>query len=306
MMTDHNLANANNANKEPPSRCDAAIPPRAGAGLKPGHYQTILQERPDIGFFEIHAENYMRDGGPPHAFLTAIRADYPISLHGVGLSIGGPDPLDKAHLARLRAVNDRYEPGLFSEHLAWSTHDDRYLLDLLPLAYNRETLTRVVDHIDEVQNAMGRQMLLENPSTYLEIRDTSMPETEFLREVTRRSGCGLLLDVNNVQVTAVNHSTSPWDYLASFPLEHVRELHLGGHAEDADEDGNRILIDAHDREVDEVVWDLYRHVTQRTGPLPSLIEWDDKVPEWSGLFADAQRADAILAGLAPAQIHQTA
>jgi uncharacterized protein (UPF0276 family) len=270
------------------------IPPRGGVGLKPEHYRDILDGAPDIGWFEIHAENYMGAGGPPHAYLTAIRECYPISLHGVGLSIGGAGPLDAGHLSRLRAIADRYQPALFSEHLAWSSHDTVYLNDLLPLPYTQDTLDRVCDHIDEVQNAMARRMLLENPSTYIAYAETTVREVDFLREIVRRTGCGLLLDVNNVFVQAANHGFGATDYLDDFPVEHVAEIHLGGHAEDADEDGSLLLIDDHGCAVPDPVWTLYRRVLARTGPVPTLIEWDNDVPTWSALFAEAKRADGLL------------
>jgi uncharacterized protein len=270
------------------------VPPRGGVGLKPEHYRDILDGAPDIGWFEIHAENYMGAGGPPHAYLTAIRERYPISLHGVGLSIGGAGPLDADHLQRLRALADRYQPALFSEHLAWSSHETVYLNDLLPLPYTQDTLTGVCDHIDEVQNAMARRMLLENPSTYIAYAETTMREVDFLRDVVRRTGCGLLLDVNNVFVQAANHGFGATDYLDDFPLEHVAEIHLGGHAEDADEDGSLLLIDDHGCAVPDPVWTLYRRVLARAGPVPTLIEWDNDVPTWSALFAEAKRADGLL------------
>ncbi len=280
------------------------IPARAGVGLKAEHYRAILAEdggaRPDIGWFEIHAENYMGAGGPPHHYLGRIREHYPISLHGVGLSIGAEGPLDRAHLARLRAVADRYEPGLFSEHLAWSTHAGTYLADLLPLPYTRATLARVCDHIDEVQAAMGRRMLLENPSRYLEFATATMDELEFLREIVRRTGCGLLLDVNNVVVSAANTGTSPEGYVDAFPLEHVGEIHLAGHATDRDADGTAILIDAHDRPVADPVWALYARVIARTGPLPTLVEWDADLPPWETLAAEAARAERAMAAAAAA------
>lgn len=271
------------------------IPPRAGVGLKPEHYRDILDHAPDIGWFEIHAENYMGEGGPPHAYLTAVRERYPISLHGVGLSIGGAGPLDKEHLARLRVLADRYQPGLFSEHLAWSSHDTVYLNDLLPLPYTEDTLQRVCDHIDEVQETLQRQMLLENPSTYVAFAESTMSEVDFLREIVRRTGCGLLLDVNNVFVQATNHGFDARDYLDSFPTEHVGEIHLGGHAEDEDDDGSALLIDDHGREVADPVWTLFGHALARTGPVPTLIEWDNDVPSWQVLFAEAKRADAAIA-----------
>ena len=271
------------------------IPPRAGVGLKPEHYRDILDGAPDIGWFEIHAENYMGEGGPPHAYLTAVRERYPLSLHGVGLSIGGAGPLDKDHLGRLRALIDRYQPALFSEHLAWSSHDTVYLNDLLPFPYTEETLALVCTHIDEVQEALQRQMLLENPSTYVAFAETSMSEVEFLRQIVRRTGCGLLLDVNNVFVQATNHGFDASTYLDSFPAEHVGEIHLGGHAEDEDDNGSALLIDDHGREVADPVWALYAQALARTGPTPTLIEWDNDVPAWPALFAEARRADAVIA-----------
>jgi uncharacterized protein len=271
------------------------ITPRAGVGLKPEHYRDILDGAPDIGWFEVHAENYMGDGGPPHAYLTAVRERYPLSLHGVGLSIGGAGPLDKAHLERLRELADRYQPGLFSEHLAWSSHDTVYLNDLLPLPYTEETLERICEHIDEVQETLRRPMLLENPSTYVAFAETSMNEVDFLREIVRRTGCGLLLDVNNVFVQATNHGFDAHDYLDRFPAEHVGEIHLGGHAEDADDDGAALLIDDHGREVADPVWGLYAQTLARTGAKPTLIEWDNDVPAWPALFAEAKRADAVIA-----------
>lgn len=275
------------------------IPCKSGVGLKPENYRDILDGAPDIGWFEIHAENYMGAGGPPHAYLTAIRERYPISLHGVGLSIGAAGPLDTEHLARLRALADRYQPALFSEHLAWSSHDTVYLNDLLPLPYTKETLARVCDHIDEVQEAMQRQLLLENPSTYVSYAETTMAEVDFLREIARRTGCGLLLDVNNVFVQAANHGFGADGYLDAFPMEHVGEIHLGGHAQDTDEDGSLLLIDDHGCEVADPVWTLYERALAHTGPMPTLIEWDNDVPAWPLLLVEAQRADRVLAASTP-------
>lgn len=277
------------------SRIGADVPARAGAGLKADHVTAILQERADIGFFEVHAENYMGAGGPPHRQLEAIRKHYPLSLHGVGLSIGGEGALDKDHLRRLAELNRRYEPGLFSEHLAWSTHDTVYYNDLLPVPYDRATFERVCDHIDEVQETVGRRMLLENPSTYVAFARSTMSELDFLTEITRRTGCGLLLDVNNVFVSSTNHARSPEAYLEAFPMEAVGEIHLGGHAPDLDDEGRPLLIDAHDRAVDAAVWRLYESVIRRHGAVPTLIEWDNDVPAWPVLFAQAQEADRILA-----------
>jgi uncharacterized protein (UPF0276 family) len=280
---------------ESPSERLKPLPPRAGVGLKPEHYRDILDTTPDIGWFEIHAENYMGEGGAPHHYLSAIRERYPVSLHGVGLSIGGGAPLDREHLGRLKSLIGRYEPALFSEHLAWSSHDGVYLNDLLPLPYTEETLARVCEHIDEVQETIGRRMLLENPSTYVAFAGAAMNEVEFLREVARSTGCRLLLDVNNVFVQSVNHGFDAGAFIDAFPVEHVGEIHLGGHAADSDDDGSALLIDDHGREVADAVWTLYAHALARSGPRPTLIEWDNDVPEWAVLFYEAKRADRIIA-----------
>lgn len=270
------------------------IPPRAGVGLKPQHYAEVLQTTPALGFFEVHAENYMGAGGPPHRYLTEIRSRYPLSLHGVGLSIGAERPLDPAHLQRLAHLIRRYEPGLFSEHLAWSTHGRVFYNDLLPAPYTLETLRCVVDHIDEVQQTLGRRMLLENPSTYLVFQGSTYSESQFLAEIVRRTGCHLLLDVNNLYVACTNHGWDAGRYLQELPLDEVRQIHLAGHAEDSDERGRRLLIDSHDRPVAKTVWELYSALIQRIGPTPTLIEWDAHLPSWRELLAEAQRADAIL------------
>ena len=269
-----------------------SLPPAPGLGFKPEHFETIRDLRPDLGFFEVHAENYMGAGGPAHRQLAALRADYALSLHGVGLSIGGAR-LDRDHLARLRALIDRYHPESFSEHLAWSSHGTDYLNDLLPLPYTPETLTLVCDHVDEAQEALGCRLLLENPSTYVLFAQSTIPEPEFLAEIARRTGCGLLLDVNNVFVSCTNHRMDPRAYLASFPLAAVGEIHLGGHAEEALPSGP-LLIDAHGSPVADPVWALFAEVIARTGPLPSLIEWDNDVPPFRDLLAEARRAAAVL------------
>jgi uncharacterized protein (UPF0276 family) len=271
------------------------VPARAGLGLKAQHYATILATRPDVGFFEIHAENYMGAGGPPHRYLSAIRRDYPLSLHGVGLSIGADRALDKGHLARLRGLIDRYEPALFSEHLAWSTHDAAFLNDLLPVPYTTETLSRVCDHVDAVQEALGRRMLLENPTTYLAFAESNFAEVDFIAEIVRRTGCHLLLDVNNVHISAINQAYDPFDYITRFPHSAVREIHLAGFTPQTDDIGRPLLIDTHDRPVDALVWQLYGHAIGLIGPVPTLIEWDADVPEWEVLHAEAIRAEAVMA-----------
>jgi hypothetical protein len=270
------------------------VPDRSGVGLKAEHVDEILAERPDLGFFEIHAENYMGEGGPAHRRLEAVRARYPLSLHGVGLSIGSPRPLDTDHLKRLAALARRYDPGLFSEHLAWSSHNQGFLNDLLPLPYTRETLATVCDHIDQTQEALGRPMLLENPSTYLLFAESTISETDFIAEIARRTGCGLLLDVSNVVVSAANHGFDPLAYLDSFPLRRVGEIHLAGYAETQDDAGRLWLIDAHDSPVRDPVWALYAETIRRLGPTPTLIEWDNAAPAWPVLFAEARRAERTM------------
>jgi uncharacterized protein (UPF0276 family) len=289
------------------ARCrPPAIPPRAGIGLKPIHYRDIIETEPDVGFFEVHAENYMGAGGPPHRYLTAIRDRYPLSLHGVGLSIGGAEPLDRDHLARLKGLIERYQPGLFSEHLAWSTHDGAFLNDLLPLPYTAETLARVARHIEEVQETLRRQILLENPSSYLAFAESTYSETDFIAEIVERTGCGLLLDVSNVHVASTNLQRDPIRYIDGYPLRHVQEIHLAGYKRDADEKGRPLLVDTHDRPVDATVWDLYRHTVARVGPIPTLIEWDADVPSWPELAAEAERAEAIMTSLEAGEMHRVA
>ncbi len=266
---------------------------RAGAGLKPEHQRHILEARPDVGWFEIHAENYMGAGGPPHHFLERVRALYPLSVHGVGLSIGSAGGMAPGHLARLKAVVDRYQPFLVSEHLAWSTHDGIFMNDLLPLPYTEATLSLVTRHVDEAQTALGRRILIENPSTYLRFDGDDMPETDFLRALARRSGCGLLLDVNNVVVCAGNHGFDPRAYLDSFPHEHVGEIHLAGYAV-LESDGEALYVDTHDRTVSAGVWSLFRDVIARRGANPTLIEWDSDVPAWADLQTEVRRAQSIL------------
>ena len=270
------------------------LPRRAGIGFKPEHFSAIDAAPQPIGFFEVHAENYMGAGGPPHAQLNKLRQDYALSIHGVGLSIGSMQPLDTDHLARLKIVCDRYEPESFSEHLAWSTHDTTFLNDLLPLPYTETTLAQVCAHIDQVQTLLGRQMLLENPATYLLFEESTIEETDFLAGVVRRTGCGLLLDVNNVFVASTNHHMDPRDYLARFPVQWVREIHLSGHSETIDDAGAPLLIDSHDTPVKDPVWALYEELITRTGPIASLVEWDNDVPEWPVLRAEAEAAGAIL------------
>lgn len=274
---------------------DPELPLGAGVGYKPQHFAEILENAGPVEWLEIHAENYMGDGGRPLAQLRHLAERFPISVHGVGLSIGGEKPLDPDHLARLKHLVDWLNPASFSEHLAWSTHDMGFLNDLLPLPYTMETLARVAEHIDQVQDVLGRRMLLENPSNYLAFAESEMSEIDFLRELTRRTGCGLLLDVNNVFVSATNLQMDARAYVDAFPLDAVGEIHLGGHDEDEDDHGAPLLIDSHGAEVADPVWTLYAHTLAKGGPRPTLIEWDNDVPEWAVLSEEAARASSILA-----------
>ena len=282
------------ADRRRQSRVSCRIPARTGVGLKPEHYPDVLAGRHDVAWFEVHPENYMGAGGPPHHFLERVRERYPLSLHGVGLSIGTAGRLDRAHLDRLSALVERYEPGLVSEHLAWSTHESIYYNDLLPLPYTPATLKVVVDHVDELQQALSRRVLIENPSTYVAFATSSMTEIEFLDSLVRATGCGLLLDVNNVYVSATNHNFDAAAYIDAFPAVHVGEVHLAGHAEIDGGVGDRLLVDAHDRTVDAAVWDLFRRLVSRIGPVPTLIEWDNDIPEWRTLMSEARRAEQVM------------
>lgn len=275
-----------------------SLPNAAGVGYKPQHFAEIIENPAPVEWLEIHAENYMGGGGRPLAQLRHLAERFAISVHGVGLSIGGEGPLDAEHLARLKTLCDWLQPASFSEHLAWSTHEGAFLNDLLPLPYTEATLSRVSNHIDRVQEVLGRKMLLENPSTYLAFEETEMAETEFLAEIARRTGCGLLLDVNNVFVSATNQQTDAQGYIDAFPLEHVGEIHLGGHDEDEDEHGAPLLIDSHDAAVVDPVWALYDYTISKSGPLPTLIEWDDDIPEWPVLAEEAARAAKVLSQVA--------
>ncbi|MGV6847035.1 MAG: MNIO family bufferin maturase [Marinibacterium sp.] len=270
------------------------LPAAPGVGYKPQHFDAVMADPGRVRWLEIHAENYMGDGGRPIAQLRALSDRFALSVHGVGLSIGGEAPLDTEHLERLKHLVGWLNPASFSEHLAWSTHDGAFLNDLLPLPYTAATLTRVGNHIDQVQNALGRQMLLENPSSYLAFAESTWSEPDFLAELVRRTGCGLLLDVNNVFVSATNLGFSPQGYIDAFPVAHVGELHLGGHDEDADDHGAPLLIDSHGRAVADPVWALLEYTLTRTGPKPVLIEWDTDVPDWPVLKAEAGRAAAAL------------
>lgn len=275
------------------------LPTRAGVGLKPEHFQRIVETWPEVGFFEIHAENYMVDGGPFHHYLTRIRERYPLSIHGVGLSIGGETALDLRHLDMLAALLDRYAPQSFSEHLAWASHGDVFLNDLLPVPYTLKALQRVCDHVDQVQAHLKCRMLLENPATYIEFAATTMAEAEFIGEIVRRTGCGLLLDVNNVYVSCTNHNRDPYAYIRALPHVAVGEIHLAGFAREQDGAGDPLLIDTHGAQVAQEVWQLYAYALEHSGPVATLIERDNDIPPLDILLGEARQADDLLAAHEP-------
>ena len=273
----------------------ALLPNAPGVGYKPQHFADILEAPQPVEWLEIHAENYMGLGGRPLAQLRHLAERFPISVHGVGLSIGAEGPLDREHLARLKTLCDWLKPASFSEHLAWSSYENAFLNDLLPLPYTQDTLNCVANHIDQVQDVLVRQMLLENTSSYLAFSESTISETDFLSEIAQRTGCGLLLDVNNVFVSATNLKLDARTYIDTFPLEQVGEIHLGGHDEETDDHGAPLLIDSHGAEIADPVWTLLDYTLERSGPKPLLIEWDTDVPEWPILADEAKRGARALA-----------
>jgi len=272
----------------------------AGIGLKDEHALPLLEGAAAVDFLEIHAENYFVAGGPRLRRLERLRERLPLSLHGVGLSIGGEAPLDEAHLDALAALLQRFEPRWFSEHLAWSSHGGSWLNDLLPLPYDDATLQRVCEHIDRVQTRLRRPMLLENPSSYVAYERSTWDEGAFIAEVVRRTGCGALLDVNNAYVSGVNHGRDPWALIEALPVDAIGEIHLAGFAEDRDAAGDRLLIDHHGAPVDAAVWALYQRTLERLGPRPTLIERDNEVPALPVLAAEAAHARAAMRALGAA------
>ena len=267
----------------------------SGLGLRSAHVDEILATRPSIGWLEVHAENYM-GGGPALRRLERLRTDYPIAVHGVGLSLGSAEALDATHVERLAALVARLDPALVSEHLAWSRLGGVFLNHLLPLPYTEETLVVASEHVSRVQDRLGRRILVENPSSYLRFHVSGIPEAEFLAALVARTGCGLLCDVNNVHVTCVNVGGDPDAYLAALPPGAVGEIHLAGHAIN-DADGRAILIDDHGSPVAEPVWRLYERALARFGPRPTLVEWDTDVPPLGVLLDEAaaagRRLDAV-------------
>jgi uncharacterized protein len=269
------------------------VPAKAGIGLRFQHHEAMLAERPDIAWLEVHTENYM-GGGTPVRYLDAIRRDYPISCHGVGLSLGSAEGLDRTHLARIRGVVERVEPALVSEHLSWSVIGGRYLADLLPLPMTEEALEIVCRHVDETQEFLGRRILVENPSSYLRYRHSTIPEWEFLAAVATRTGCGILCDVNNIYVSACNHGWDPAIYLAALPSAAVAEIHLAGHSVRHLEGGMILRIDDHSARVIPEVWALYAQALACFGPVPTLMEWDTNVPPLEVLLDEAGKAAGLL------------
>lgn len=274
-----------------------SIPAEAGIGLRFQHHRAVVETRPRVAWFEVHAENYM-GGGTPLRFLDAVRRDYPISLHGVGLSLGSAEELDQGHLERLCRVVERAEPGLVSEHLSWSVVAGNYLADLLPLPLTEEALVVVCRHVDEAQSRLDRRILVENPSSYLRYKHSIIPEWEFLAEVARRSGCGILCDVNNIYVSACNHGWDARAYLRSLPADAIGEIHLAGHSLRRLDGGRELRIDDHGSRVIPEVWSLYREALALFGPAPTLIEWDTNIPTLDVLLDEAARAAALLARVA--------
>lgn len=273
-------------------------PPKslAGIGLKSCHYGEILERLPPLGFFEIHAENYMGAGGPPHRWLNAIRENYELSIHGVGLSLGSAGPLDPDHLTALAHLVDRYQPQWVSEHLAWCGIDGVFLNDLLPIPYTEASLTLFADHVDQTQERLGRRILIENPSASFAYANVEMTEPEFLSEVVRRTGCGLLLDVNNLFVSARNLGLDEYAYLEALPQAAIGEYHLAGHATRRIAPDATLRIDDHGSQVCADVWALYRHTIRLLGPHPTLIEWDNDIPSLDVLLREADRADQAALG----------
>ena len=271
----------------------APIPAHAGIGLRAPHHDVVLAERPHVAWFEVHSENFFGAGSQAQEFLCDIRAHYPVSLHGVGLSLGSAAQLDTAHLRELKQLVDRLEPGLISEHLCWGAIPGRHLNDLLPLPYTEESLELMRDRINETQDLLGRQILIENISSYLTFSHSTIPEWEFLAGLADETGCGLLCDINNIYVNSVNHGFDPRDYIDALPATHIREMHLAGYTEKQDL-AVSLLIDTHSRPVADAVWQLYAHAVDRFGNLPTLIEWDADIPDFSVLMDEAAHAERIM------------
>lgn len=273
--------------------CAQPIPTEVGIGLRSTHIEHVLEQRPAVPFFELHSENLFCAGGPMWDAFERVRGDYPVSLHGVGLSLGSADALDQAHLRRLREVIGRAAPALVSEHVCWGAVGGRHFNDLLPLPYTDEALALMLEHVDQLQQTLQRQVLLENVSSYIHYTHSTMPEWEFLAALARRSGCGLLLDVNNVYVNSINHGIDAVRYIDGIDPAMVGEIHLAGFSRRQGL-GGPLLIDTHDRRVDPAVWQLYAHAIERLGAKPTLIEWDQELPAFDVLEDEARLATEYL------------
>jgi len=289
------LANPMARTQDQPSPPAADLPP-AGIGLRAPHYRELIDTRPAVGFVEIHSENYLGDGGAPLHYLEKARSLYEVSLHGVGMSLGSADPLNRVYLARLRHLIDRIDPVLVSDHLSWCSIDGVYLNDLLPLPYTRESLDHFCSRVTEAQDLLGRELLVENPSSYFEYSASEISEVEFLTEIARRTGCGILLDVNNLYVSSVNHGFRADDYLSALPVGAVGEIHLAGHSV-RHCNGRELLIDTHGAPVSEPVWRLYEAAVRRFGTVPTLLEWDNDLPPLATLVDESLKASALCAGV---------
>ena len=271
------------------------IPAQAGIGLRAPHYNEVLESKPAIGWLEVHSENFFSAGGTHFYFLEQLRANYPFSFHGVGLALGSTDPLSIPHLTKLKKIVERYQPSLVSDHNCWGSANGIYLNDLLPMPYTEEALKHMVKQVSQAQDFLGRQILIENVSSYLEFEVSDIPEWEFVAELAKRADCGVLLDVNNIYVNACNHGIDAETYINHIPAHLVQEIHLAGFTIDSLPDGaGEILIDTHSRPVCDDVWALYRQTIQRLGPVPTLIEWDSDIPPFATLLEEAQRAEMIL------------
>ncbi|MEQ8391875.1 MAG: DUF692 domain-containing protein [Thalassospira sp.] len=269
------------------------LPARAGVGFKADHANDIFGTAPSVGWFEIHPENYMVAGGPRLAMLEQLCGQYPVSMHGVGLSLGGGEPLNENHLADLKRLVDRFDPAMVSEHIAWSSHEGLYMADLLPTPMTKTSLDQLIAAISRVQDYIGRRILIENPTSYMALPQNSIPELDFITEAARRSGCGLLMDVNNVYISAHNLGFDAKEFIDAVPADLVGEIHLAGHERDANQNDD-VLIDTHSRPVADPVWALFDRLIGRIGPRPTLIEWDNDVPSWPVLYQEAILADRYL------------
>jgi len=267
----------------------------AGIGLRPGHYRELLQSLPKLGWLEVHSENYFGNGGAPLHYLEQARNHYPVSLHGVGLSLGSTDSLNTTHLESLKSLVDRFDPLFVSDHLCWSSVDGIYLNDLLPMPYTEEALIHFSARVRQVQDYLGRELLIENPSSYLQYKHSTIDEAEFLAEVVARTGCGLLLDVNNVYVSSKNHGFDAQEYIDKQPAESVREYHLAGHTIRQLPEG-AVYIDTHDAPVADPVWSLYEYTLRVVGRRPTLVEWDSNLPELEVLIGEARKAQSYSEG----------